>query len=96
MDAVFPFQWSPVHQPGCWRNILLGALAEMIYVLNFWVRGDITNLAPGWSSLMFVLLITGGSLMVSQAISGIYIGYMFQQAKGRPVYIVKEISKPRQ
>jgi polyisoprenyl-phosphate glycosyltransferase len=97
MDAVFSFSMVPLYiSLGVGVIFLLGALAEMIYVLNFWVRGDITNLAPGWSSLMFVLLITGGSLMVSQAISGIYIGYMFQQAKGRPVYIVKEISKPRQ
>jgi len=97
MDAVFSFSMVPLYiSLGVGVLFLLGAMAEMIYVLSFWVRGDITNLAPGWSSLMFVLLITGGSLMVSQAISGIYIGYMFQQAKGRPVYIVKGISEPKQ
>lgn len=97
MDAVFSFSMVPLYiSLGIGMLFLLGALAEMIYVLNFWIRGDIANLAPGWSSLMFILLITGGSLMVTQAISGLYIGYMFQEAKGRPVYIVKGISKPQQ
>ncbi len=97
MDAVFSFSMVPLYiSLGIGLLFLLGALAEMIYVLNFWIRGDIANLAPGWSSLMFILLITGGSLMVTQAVSGLYIGYMFQEAKGRPVYIVKGISKPQQ
>ena len=96
MDAVFSFSMVPIYiSLGIGLIFLLGALAEMIYVLNFWVRGNIANLAPGWSSLMFILLITGGSLMVTQAVSGLYIGYMFQEAKGRPVYIVKGISEPQ-
>ena len=96
MDAVFSFSLVPIYiSLGIGLIFLLGAFAEMIYVLNFWVRGNIANLAPGWSSLMFILLITGGSLMVTQAVSGLYIGYMFQEAKGRPVYIVKGISEPQ-
>ncbi|MDX9863657.1 MAG: glycosyltransferase family 2 protein [Anaerolineaceae bacterium] len=94
MDAVFSFSMVPIYiSLVIGLLFLLGALAEMIYVLNFWIRGDIANLAPGWSSLMFILLTTGGSLMITQAVSGLYIGYMFQEAKGRPVYIVKGISK---
>jgi len=97
MDAVFSFSMVPIYiSLGIGILFLLMALGEMIYVLNFWVRGDIAHLAPGWSSLMFILLITGGSLMVTQAILGMYIGYMFQEAKGRPVYIVKGISLPNQ
>jgi polyisoprenyl-phosphate glycosyltransferase len=97
MDAVFSFSMVPIYiSLGIGILFLVMALGEMIYVLNFWVRGDIAHLAPGWSSLMFILLITGGSLMVTQAILGIYIGYMFQEAKGRPVYIVKGISVPKQ
>lgn len=92
-NAVFSFSMVPIYiSLSIGVLFLLLALGEMIYVLNFWVRGDVANLAPGWSSLMFILLITGGSLMISQGILGIYIGYIFQQAKGRPVYIVKGVS----
>lgn len=93
LNAIFSFSMVPIYiSLTIGILFLLLALGEMVYVLNFWVRGDIAHLAPGWSSLMFILLITGGSLMISQGILGIYIGYIFQQAKGRPVYIVKNIS----
>lgn len=93
LNAIFSFSMVPIYiSLTIGILFLLLALGEMVYVLSFWVRGDIAHLAPGWSSLMFILLITGGSLMISQGILGIYIGYIFQQAKGRPVYIVKNIS----
>jgi dolichol-phosphate mannosyltransferase len=69
------------------------ALFEMIYVLSFWVTGRTSNLAPGWSSLMFVILIVGGLLMVSLGFVAVYIGYIFQEVKHRPVYLKKNGEK---
>ncbi len=91
MDAIFSFSLVPLY-----IGISLGllmlflALIEMIYVLSFWVTGNIGNLAPGWSSLMFIILIVGGFLMISIGVIGVYIGYIFQEVKGRPVYLVRE------
>jgi dolichol-phosphate mannosyltransferase len=68
---------------------LLLAFIEVLYVLSFWITGTQATLAPGWSSLMFVLLFVGGSLMVTLGFIGIYIGYIFQEVKGRPIYLVK-------
>lgn len=91
MDAIFSFSLVPLY-----IGISLGllmlflALVEMIYVLSFWVTGNISNLAPGWSSLMFIILIVGGFLMISIGVIGVYIGYIFQEVKGRPVYLVRE------
>jgi dolichol-phosphate mannosyltransferase len=68
---------------------LVLALAEMIYVLSFWISGQQAGLAPGWSSLMFVLLVVGGSLMITLGFMGIYIGYIFQEVKRRPIYLVR-------
>jgi polyisoprenyl-phosphate glycosyltransferase len=53
------------------------------------VTGRTSNLAPGWSSLMFIILIVGGMLMVLIGFIGVYVGYIFQQVKNRPVYIIK-------
>ncbi len=69
--------------------LLFLALAEMIYVLSFWVTGRTSTLAPGWSSLMFVILIVSGILMVLLGFIGVYVGYIFQEVKHRPVYLVK-------
>ena len=64
-------------------------MLEMVYVLSFWVPGKTSNLEPGWSSLMFVILIVGGILMILLGFIGVYVGYIFQEVKHRPVYLVK-------
>ena len=61
----------------------------MAYVLSFWVTGNEGSLAPGWSSLMFVLLVVGGSLMILLGFVGTYIGFIFQEVKRRPIYITR-------
>jgi glycosyltransferase involved in cell wall biosynthesis len=90
MDAIFSFSLVPLYIGLSMGGLLLFlALLEMIYVLSFWVTGRTSNLAPGWSSLMFVILIVGGMLMVVLGFVGVYVGYIFQEVKRRPVYLVK-------
>ncbi len=90
-DAIFSFSLAPLYIGlSLGGLLLLLALAEMIYVLSFWVTGRSSTLAPGWSSLMFVILIVGGMLMVLLGFIGVYVGYIFQEVKRRPVYIIKK------
>jgi glycosyltransferase involved in cell wall biosynthesis len=94
MDAIFSFSLMPLYIGLSMGGLLLFlALLEMIYVLSFWVTGRTSNLAPGWSSLMFVILIVGGILMVLLGFIGVYVGYIFQEVKRRPVYLVKKGNK---
>jgi len=94
MDAIFSFSLMPLYIGLSMGGLLLClALAEMVYVLSFWVTGRTSNLAPGWSSLMFVILIVGGILMVLLGFIGVYVGYIFQEVKRRPVYLVKKGEK---
>jgi len=94
MDAIFSFSLVPLYIGLSMGGLLLClALLEMVYVLSFWVTGSTSNLAPGWSSLMFVILIVGGMLMVLLGFIGIYVGYIFQEVKRRPVYLIKKGDK---
>lgn len=91
MDAIFSFSLVPLYIGLSMGGLLLClALLEMVYVLSFWVSGNTSALEPGWSSLMFVLLIVGGMLMVLLGFIGVYVGYIFQEVKRRPVYLVKQ------
>lgn len=91
MDAIFSFSLVPLYIGLSVGGLLLClAVAEMAYVLSFWVTGRTSNLAPGWSSLMFVILIVGGMLMVLLGFIGVYVGYIFQEVKRRPVYLVRK------
>lgn len=94
MDALFSFSLAPLYVGLSLGGLLLClALIEMLYVLSFWVTGRTSNLAPGWSSLMFVVLIVGGILMVLLGFIGVYVGYIFQEVKRRPVFLVKHSKK---
>jgi len=90
MDAIFSFSLLPLYVAiSVGVGFLCLALVEMIYVLSFWISGNTARLAPGWSSLMFMLLFVGGSLMVFLGFLGIYVGYIFQEVKRRPIYIIR-------
>lgn len=90
-NAIFSFSLVPLYIGLSLGLVMLVlALAEMIYVLSFWVTGNREGLAPGWSSLMFVLLVIGGVLMILLGFIGIYIGFIFQEVKRRPIYIVRQ------
>jgi polyisoprenyl-phosphate glycosyltransferase len=95
MNAIFSFSLIPMYL-GISMGIgfLLLAFLESVYVLNFWLRGDIDHLAPGWSSLMFIILIVGGISLILQGVIGVYVGFTFQEVKKRPIYLVRrEISQ---
>jgi glycosyltransferase involved in cell wall biosynthesis len=91
MDALFSFSLAPLYIGLSLGGLFLClALAEMLYVLSFWVTGRTSGLAAGWSSLMFILLIIGGMLMILLGFVGVYVGYIFQEVKHRPVYLVRK------
>lgn len=93
-DAIFSFSLIPLR-----IGLAVGALffmlafVEMVYVLSLWWGGNQAQIAPGWSSLMFMLLIVGGTLTTVISFIGIYVGYIFQEVKRRPIYIVREEEK---
>jgi polyisoprenyl-phosphate glycosyltransferase len=66
---------------------LLGlALAAALVLLAILV-----NPPPGWTSLAVLLLLVGGFIIMSTGVTGLYIGKIFDQVKGRPLYVVDEI-----
>lgn len=92
-DAIFSFSLVPLRIGLAVGGLFyLLAAIEVIYVLSLWLLGRQAQIAPGWSSLMFMLLIVGGTLTTVISFIGIYVGYIFQEVKQRPVYIIKENS----
>ncbi len=91
MDALFSFSLMPLYLGMTLGGILLClAAGQIIYVLSFWLTGRSTQLVPGWSSLMSVMLVIGGMIMILLGFIGVYVGYIFQEVKRRPVYLLKK------
>jgi len=42
----------------------------------------------GWTSLIVTICVIGGSLLISIGILGEYMGKIYEETKGRPLYVV--------
>jgi dolichol-phosphate mannosyltransferase len=43
---------------------------------------------PGFTSLAVLILLIGGFIIMSTGVAGLYIGKVFDQVKGRPLYVI--------
>ncbi|HYF84151.1 MAG TPA: glycosyltransferase family 2 protein [Clostridia bacterium] len=68
------------------------AMVIFIYSLVYRLVGG-KNLVTGWASIMTTVAFLGGVQLISIGILGEYIGRMYEESKGRPLYIIeKEIN----
>jgi dolichol-phosphate mannosyltransferase len=49
-----------------------------------------TATRPGFTSLAVLLLLIGGFIIISVGLTGLYLGKVFEQVKGRPLFVVDE------
>lgn len=89
-DAIFSFSLAPLYI-GLSAGFLFFILAcgQLTWVLSLWVTGNTQRVEPGWSSLMGVMLIASGIVMILLGFIGVYVGYIFQEVKRRPIYLIK-------
>jgi dolichol-phosphate mannosyltransferase len=89
-DAIFSFSLMPLYI-GLTTGLvfIVLALAQMIYVMTLWLTHQTDRIVPGWSSLMAVMLIASGIIMILLGFIGVYVGYIFQEVKHRPVYLIR-------
>ncbi len=52
------------------------------------------NPVPGYPSLLVVVLFLGGIQLMALGVIGEYLGRMFDETKGRPLYLVKDFQSP--
>jgi polyisoprenyl-phosphate glycosyltransferase len=89
-DAIFSFSLMPLYIGlSAGFTFIILALAQMVYVLVLWLTHQTNRIVPGWSSLMAVLLIASGIIMILLGFIGVYVGYIFQEAKHRPIYLIR-------
>ena len=89
-DAIFSFSLMPLYIGlSAGFTFIILAVIQMIYVLILWFTHQTNRIVPGWSSLMAVLLIASGIIMILLGFIGVYVGYIFQEVKHRPIYLIR-------
>ena len=87
LDGLFSFTTAPLK---IWTYVgLLSAGGAFIYLIITLIEKIFYGIsAPGYASLLIVLLFFNGLLMISNGIQGEYIARIFEEVKGRPLYVV--------
>jgi dolichol-phosphate mannosyltransferase len=82
-------------------TIILGMLAGLLGIEET-VRAVVAlmkgHTVPGWTSLMVMTSILGSALLISIGIVGQYVGKIYEECKGRPLYLVSRtfnVPEPR-
>lgn len=87
MDAFTSFSQVPLKMAyyiGIIFALLSFLFASWVVVSHFFLH----NTVPGWSSLMVAVLVLGSLNLLVLGIHGEYIGRIYDQSKGRPIYLV--------
>ncbi len=89
-DGIFSFSTKPLKIVGGLGIIsVILSIAILIYaILSFAFKWN--NLTAGWTSMMCTMTFLGGMILISLWMIGEYIGRIYDEAKGRPQYIVNE------
>lgn len=89
IDAVTGFSIKPLRLAS-YFSIVLGILALMIlvYVFTQYFSG---NNIEGWTSLAATVLLIGSIQLFVIGLLGEYIGRLYMQSKGRPLYIIQDV-----
>jgi len=91
--SVFPLRWSLAVGSGVASLALLyGLITVIMGLLN--LSGARSWLPPGWATVVASLMFLGGVQLMAIGVLSEYVGRAFEQAKGRPEFIVREASVP--
>jgi glycosyltransferase involved in cell wall biosynthesis len=94
LEGITSFSSSPLK---IWSYIGLAiSLLSFLYATFLIIRTLIFGIdLPGYASLMVVILFLGGIQLITLGIIGEYLGRVYDEVKGRPLYLVKEFHNHR-
>jgi polyisoprenyl-phosphate glycosyltransferase len=100
VDALLSFSKIPLRLPFYLGSLflLIGVvygvygLAWAVLQMAWSPEHAATALEPGWTAVLTTLHLIGGSILCSISLLGEYIGRIYEQVKGRPLYLLKESS----
>lgn len=88
-DAISSFSTTPLRMVSTLGFAVVGfCAAYLVYTLYRHFFTDET--VQGWTSVVVIVLLLGGVQLVSLGIVGQYVARIFEEAKGRPLYLVDE------
>jgi len=95
LEGITSFSTVPLR---CWTYCgtaisLLAFIYGMVTILKTLIRGiDM----PGYASLLTVMLFLGGIQLIGIGVLGEYMGRIYLESKGRPIYLIRRQYRHKQ
>jgi dolichol-phosphate mannosyltransferase len=88
MDATISFSTRPIRLATKAGALCVAiGLIYLTYILGrYLILGD---LSPGWASILGTVIVMGGAQLLSIGLIGEYLAHIFEEVKGRPLYLFK-------
>ena len=89
LDGIISFSFLPLK---IWSYVgVTISLISLLYALMLVLRTLIFGVdVPGYASLMVAILFLGGIQLITLGVIGEYLGRVYEEVKGRPLYLVRE------
>ncbi|BAZ45789.1 family 2 glycosyl transferase [Chondrocystis sp. NIES-4102] len=89
IDGITSFSLLPLK---IWSYIgVIISLISFFYALFLIIRTLLLGIdVPGYASLMVAILFLGGIQLITLGVLGEYLGRVYEEVKGRPLYLVRE------
>lgn len=97
IDGIFSFSIIPLRIFTLLGILISGlsfiyGICIVLFKVFTLVSGSSGVIPPGWVTIAFVMLFFGGIQLIGIGLLGEYLGRVYDEVKGRPVYIVNETS----
>lgn len=92
LDGLISFSNRPLYiSIGLGLSLSLLSALYGSYLLVRYLVNPATFGVPGWLSTVTVTVFLGGLVLLNQGVLGIYLGRLYNQAKGRPLYVIDKV-----
>lgn len=90
IDGIIGFSTAPLRLAT--YTGLSSAVAALIYLVVVVLQKLISGIdVPGYATIIVLILFLGGMQLLCLGLIGEYVGKTFEQSKGRPVYLAREV-----
>ncbi|WP_231584122.1 glycosyltransferase family 2 protein [Domibacillus indicus] len=89
MDGITSFSYKPLKLASL-LGMMLSAASALAIIIVLYQRLFTDSTIPGWSSLLLTMLFFNGVMLIMLGVIGEYIGRIYDEAKNRPLYILRD------
>ncbi len=88
-DGITAFSEIPLRL-ATWFGFIVSAVAFVVAIVEIGIRIFSGYNLPGYTSTIFAILFLGGVQLITIGILGEYVGRIYDEIKGRPLYLVAD------